>query len=267
MTDDDGRILAPTVDEVERRFRSPVVVVSRPVIWSGIRVLRTVRRFGWRPDGSVALESLEPPVIFAANHLSHADTAAILGTLPPAVRRRTAVAAALDVFGPVARGPHSWRRECLQLVVAAGFHAFAFDRHGPPLRSVRLSTQLLRNGWNLLLYPEGTRSRSGAMGPFKPGVGVLARVSGRPVVPVCVEGGQSILPHGAFMPRSGHAVVRYGRPLRPEPGERPADFTARLQDRVRSLQRQPQVQAPAVERDEPATPELPRPLASLNPDP
>ncbi len=144
---ENGRVLAPTADEVERRFRSPAVLVTRPAIIGAVGMLRVARRFGWQTNGIGHLNGDGESMLFAANHQSHVDTAAILGTLPRTVRNRTAVAAALDVFGhPGNGGARSLKRECLQLFVAAGFHAFAFDRQGMPLRSIRTAAQLLRTG-------------------------------------------------------------------------------------------------------------------------
>ncbi len=230
------RRLPPTAAEVERRFRSPAVIVTRPMILSSIELLGAARSFHWRPEGLENLARVREPVILAANHQSHADTAAILGTLPRAVRERTSVAAALDVFGRQSNGTMpSIKGELIQLLVAAGFHAFAFDRHGPPLRSVRTAVQLIRNGWNLLLFPEGTRSRTGQMAPFKPGVSVLARITRRPVIPVHVEGGRQILPCGRFLPRPGRVVVRYGPPVWFADGERLESFITRVQNLVRAV--------------------------------
>lgn len=245
------RVQAPTVEEIEARLRAPSVRVLRPAILGGIGALATICRFRWTAEGFSSARAEDAPFILAANHASHADTAAILGTLPGPVRRRTCVAAALDVFGATTdrRTLPALRRECLQIVVAAGFHAFAFDRHGPPLRSVRTASELLQRGWNLLLYPEGTRTRSGEMGQFKPGVGILARVSGRPVVPVHVAGGETILPCGAFLPRNGHAVVRFGSPLRFQDGESASSFTDRLRQRIGAM-----IPAPAVVETPAATP-------------
>ncbi|MHC4414008.1 MAG: lysophospholipid acyltransferase family protein [Planctomycetota bacterium] len=227
-----------TAHEIERRFHSPAVVVTRPIILGSIGMLQAARSFGWKAVGVNHLNALDQPVILAANHQSHADTAAILGTLPRPVRERTAVAAALDVFGRAGNGSMpSIKRECLQLVVAAGFHAFAFDRHGPPLRSVRTALELIRHGWTLLLYPEGTRSRTGEMGPFKAGVAVLARLTRRGVIPIHVEGGRNILPCGATVPRPGLITVRYGPPLFIARRESHGSFTARLQARVREMGR------------------------------
>jgi 1-acyl-sn-glycerol-3-phosphate acyltransferase len=231
------RVQPPSAGEIEARFRSPAVVSLRPLILGGIRALSIVRRFGWTADGLELLRGNDAPLILAANHASHADTAAVLGTLPRGLRGRTCVAAALDVFGRTSdpRLLRVVRRECLQTIVAAGFHAFAFDRHGPPLRSVRTAADLMRAGWSLLLYPEGTRSRTGDIGSFKAGVGILARKTGRPVVPIHVSGGRSILPCDAFMPQRGHAVVRFGPPLRFQSGETASSFAERLRQRVCAL--------------------------------
>lgn len=226
----------PTADEIERRFRNPAVVLTRPVILGGIEILCAARGFNWRAAGLEHLRNLEPPIILAANHQSHADTAAILGTLHRRFRERTAVAAALDVFGQAGNGEMpSMKREFLQIIVAAGFHAFAFDRQGPPLRSLRTAARLMQRGWSLLLYPEGTRSRTGRIASFKPGVGVLAKFTRRPVVPVCVEGGRRILPCGAFLPQPGKVVVRYGRPMRFDATDTLESFAARLEEQVRAL--------------------------------
>jgi 1-acyl-sn-glycerol-3-phosphate acyltransferase len=234
----EDRVHAPTAEEIEGRFLHPSFIVTRPMILAGLALLRAACRFGWSAEGVDRLDPDDQPLIFAANHCSHADTAAILGTLPRSIRRRTCVAAALDVFGPASRSQRPIKvvqRECLQVVVAGGFRAFAFDRQGPPLRSLRTATELIRRGWNLLLFPEGTRSRSGEIGPFKGGVGLLAKMTGRPVVPVHVAGGATILPCGATIPRPGHAFVRFSDPIHLEAQESAADFTARLRRRIRDL--------------------------------
>ncbi len=227
----------PTSREIERRFRSPAVLASRPVILSTVELLGAAVCFKWTPVGLAHVERLEPPLIFAANHQSHADTPAIIGVLPRHLRERTVVAAALDVFGSKGNGNGmpSLKREALQVLVAAGWHAFAFDRHGPPLRSVRTAVELIRNGWSLLLYPEGTRSRTGELGPFKAGVGALARFTRRPVVPIHVQGGRRVLPAGAFLPRPGHMTVRFGTALQPQHREPLEGFAARLRQTIATM--------------------------------
>lgn len=228
---------APSADEIERRLRSWPVLTVRPMVWASVGVLSLVRRFSWSAHFECDLMRFDGPLIFAANHRSHVDTGAILDTMPPKVCKRTVVAAALDVFGPDTCNGLRRRlsKSALQLITAAGFHAFAFDRHGPPLRSVRTSTQLIKNGWHLLLYPEGTRSRTGEMGPFKAGVSVLAKFTGRPVIPVHVDGGEISQPFGRFLPGPGHIRVRYGEPMFFRKGDDLSEFTLRVAEEVRQL--------------------------------
>jgi len=93
---------------------------------------------------------------------------------------------------------------------------------------------LPRQGWSLLLFPEGTRSPSGEIGPFKRGVGLLAVELGVPVVPVCLDGLARVLPKGRWPPRPGRVTVRFGAPLRFEAAS--ASLAARaVEQAVRAL--------------------------------
>ncbi|MHC5027168.1 MAG: lysophospholipid acyltransferase family protein [Planctomycetota bacterium] len=228
----DARAEPPTAEQVARRLRSLPVRATRPMVTTGLAALRVVCRYQWHAEGLEHLRDVREPVLFAANHMSHADTAAICDLLPRDLCSRTAVAAALDVFGRKNATGRTFRNEALQLLVAAGFHAYAFDRHGKPRRSVQTTLALLRTGWNVLLYPEGTRSRTGKMGQFKAGVGLLARFGRCPVVPIHVHGGQGILPHGVMIPRNGRVVVRFGSPLDYRADDTPDVFAHRLRDTI-----------------------------------
>ena len=94
---------------------------------------------------------------------------------------------------------------------------------------------MIRNDWSLLLYPEGTRSRKGRLQEFKAGAALLAKSTGRPVVPIHVNGGRTVLPVDALVPRPGVITVRFGKPMQFEKGESSADFIARLRDTVAML--------------------------------
>ena len=241
MTNADGiesvRTQPPTAIEIEGRFRSAPVSALRPVLLGGLWVSAKLLRYDWSSEGAERLLEIGEPMILASNHCSHADTGAILGTLPGDMRRRTCVAAALDVFGSVEDRSRvrTFRRECLQTAVATAFFAFAFDRSGPPLPSVRTAVTLVRNGWNLLLYPEGTRSRTGKVSDFKAGVSLIAKLTGRRVVPIHVSGGKTIMPIGTKIPGPGHANVRYGEPIELGRGESLLGFATRLRHHVQSL--------------------------------
>jgi 1-acyl-sn-glycerol-3-phosphate acyltransferase len=94
---------------------------------------------------------------------------------------------------------------------------------------------MLSAGWSVLIFPEGTRSRSGEMAPFKPGIGLVATRTGRPVIPVRITGLHDVLAPGRRLPRRGRVVVHFGEPLRARSGEGARDFTARLEAAVRDL--------------------------------
>ena len=71
----------------------------------------------------------------------------------------------------------------------------------------------LRGGQHLCVFPEGTRSRDGRVGPFKSGPFQLAIQAGVPVVPVAMDGtGRVVPPHG-FAVRPGTIRVRFGAPI------------------------------------------------------
>jgi 1-acyl-sn-glycerol-3-phosphate acyltransferase len=144
--------------------------------------------------------------IIAANHSSHADTAVIFTALPKAIRERFVAGAAQDYF--FRGGPQQFFSRTL-------FNAIpiARDRRGgqDPLRH---AARALREGYALLLYPEGTRSQDGTVGPFRSGIGrLIAEFPGTPVVPTFVQGTRRVMPKGKLIPRPLKVVVHFGVPL------------------------------------------------------
>jgi 1-acyl-sn-glycerol-3-phosphate acyltransferase len=229
-----GRRGAARADEVERAFAHPSTRLLRPLVVSTLFLVTTARRIRWQAEAPLEAGHDGRPLILAANHQSHVDTPAILWCLPPALRGRTAVAAASDTFGPDGSGWAPARRG-LQRVVTAGFRAYPFDRRPPVTESLGVSAELLRRGWSLLMFPEGTRVRGGRIAAFRPGIGWLARETGARVVPVHVDGGARVLPPGAFWPSSGLVSVRFGSPLPYDPALGTEGFTLQVEGAVRGL--------------------------------
>jgi 1-acyl-sn-glycerol-3-phosphate acyltransferase len=76
--------------------------------------------------------------------------------------------------------------------------------------------RILEAGQVLAVFPEGTRSRDGALQQVREGVGMLALRSGAPVLPVAVVDSDLAWPRGSLLPRFGRRVtVRYGKPFSP----------------------------------------------------
>lgn len=147
----------------------------------------------------------EPPFVVVANHSSHLDALAIATALPIALRRRAYAMAAGDTF--------------FTSLPAAAFAAYAINalpvwRHHTTEDDIALwRERLLGDRAVLILFPEGTRTRTGAMGRFRPGVGAL--VAGRPVpvVPCYLDGAFAAWPPIRRMPRPGRLRLTVGVPL------------------------------------------------------
>ena len=193
-------------------------------------------------EGREWVRDLERPVIFAANHSSHADTSLILHALGDRARDRTVVAAAADYW---------FKRPLLGNIVSLFLNTFPFSRTGGAQAQLHSSSQLLKSGWNLVLFPEGSRSPDGRIQEFKPGVGHLANETGTPVVPLHIRGAYQIMPKGQSVPLPGPVRVRIGKPMAPGPGEGSRQFTARVEKAVRTLAlepAQPEIQGSWIER-------------------
>jgi 1-acyl-sn-glycerol-3-phosphate acyltransferase len=80
-----------------------------------------------------------------------------------------------------------------------------------PLRHV---SRALREGYGVLLFPEGTRSQSGQLGPFRGGIGRLAaEFPNLPIIPAWLEGTARVLPKKASIPRPVSVSARFGAPV------------------------------------------------------
>ncbi len=178
--------------------------------------------------GTEHLRHVDPPVIFAANHASHLDTPLLLTTLPPRFRHRTVVAAAADYF---------FDRRWKAVLWSFSLAAVPIERARVNRRSADVAAELLEEGWNLVIFPEGGRSPDGWAQPFRGGAAYLARRTGRPVVPVHVSGTRHVLPKAGErrVPRRSPVSVVFGTPLSPDEGEDARRFAARIERAVAIL--------------------------------
>jgi len=211
-------------------------------------------------EGSEWVQQLDRPAILVANHSSHADTPLLLHALGDRVRERTVVAAAADYF---------YRRPWLGRVVSLWLNTFPFARSGGAQEVMHRSSVLLKSGWNLLVFPEGTRSPDGRLQPFKPGVGHLAVENRTPVIPMHVRGSQRVLPKGRNVPLPAPVRIRVGKPLSPGAGETSRDFADRVEQAVQALAKgstSPELTGSWIERWKASDKRAPRPRARLGPE-
>lgn len=170
-----------------------------------------------RATGRDKLSGVRGPVILVANHRSHIDTPVILAALPRRMRKRTAVAAAADYF---------YRNRFVGALVSLLFNTVPMDRRGGGLdeRAAGHLDRLLDRGWNLLVYPEGTRTRNSGPPRVRRGAAVLAARHSMPIVPIRVTGTREAMPPGHFWPSRKHGVfvsrrypvsISFGDPIQP----------------------------------------------------
>ena len=176
--------------------------------------------------GDEQLVDVEVPVIFAANHASHVDTPLLLACLPLRFRHRTVVAAAADYFFD-----RRWKADAFSFLLGA----IPIERTKVNRRSADLAADLLADAWNLVIFPEGGRSPDGWAQEFRGGAAYLASRTGRPVVPVHLDGTRHILPKGGGTVRRTRTTVTFGTPLWPADGEDARRFSARIEAAVATL--------------------------------
>ena len=176
-----------------------------------------------RTVGREVFDTLEHPVIFVANHSSHLDTPTILRALPRKWRARTAVTAAADYFYN-----SRWKARGVALL----FNTVPLGRQGGGLGNGATDhvDRLIDEGWNLVMFPEGTRSRDGEIGQVRSGAAVIAAQHDIDIVPIYLSGTHEAMPPGQnwprrfpgrFLSRRHRVEVRFGRPIRPrDPEER-----------------------------------------------
>ncbi len=194
----------PLLDRLRRFPRQPDMLVY------GLRSLTALILRGWlrvyhrlKVVGRNNLPA-EGSFVMVANHASHLDTLCLLSALPLKKIHRAFPAAAKDYFFVSAP------RVLTAAIVA---NALPFGRGISPRQSLTSCGQLLDNPGNILiLFPEGTRSPTGDVGQFKPGVGTLLAGKDIPVLPCYLAGTHAAWPKGAWWPRPRRIRLTIGTP-------------------------------------------------------
>jgi 1-acyl-sn-glycerol-3-phosphate acyltransferase len=178
--------------------RLPEVCEAAPRRWSGL----LLRAAGVRvvAENAEGLER-EVPQIVVANHVSWFDVLAICAAAP----RRYLFVAKKEVR----RAPFLGRaaEACGHIYIDRSDHQAALES----LSAVR--EQLAREKPVIIMFPEGTRSATGELQPFKKGAFVLAIEAGADVVPTAILGSRAIMRKHSLLIHPGTITVRFGRPI------------------------------------------------------
>ena len=138
--------------------------------------------------------------IVAANHSSHLDMGALKVALGDAGHDLASLAAADYFF------KNKWRRAYFKNLT----NLVPMERSGSIRKSLGIAERVLRGGKSLVLFPEGTRSRTGEMSDFLPSLGYLALRADVGILPAYIEGAHDAMPVGATIPKKRDLGVYFG---------------------------------------------------------
>jgi 1-acyl-sn-glycerol-3-phosphate acyltransferase len=170
--------------------------------WAGTDWARAILRAAGTPVHAVGLEHVPPgePVIYASNHSSMFDIWALFATLPGSVR----FVAKRELFRIPFLG--AAMRAAGHIPIDRSVKARAFEAYDDAAR-------IIQRGFSPVVFPEGTRSRTGELLPFKNAPFALAIAAQVPVVPVYVHNTLQILPKGAWRLRPRPIRLFVGAPI------------------------------------------------------
>ncbi len=157
------------------------------------------------------LKNVKWPVVFISNHVSYLDQPVIMYSLPRLIRYKTATATREEFFFTEKRT--SLLKHILFLYAIVAFNAFLLPQKRGFRKTLSFMGGLIDTGVNILVFPEGTRTRNGKVGPFMQGLGLLAKELQVPIVPIRILGMEKIHPRGSWLPKKGKCKVIFGKPL------------------------------------------------------
>jgi long-chain acyl-CoA synthetase len=194
-------------DKAEEGKLDDDIDVPRPLVALGRRALRGGMRALYERvlETDIYGQTNVPPFggyIVAANHASHLDTGLVKYALGDQGEALVALGAKDYFFeDPVRR-----------MYFENFTNVVPMERHGSLRESLRLAGDVIRDGYILLIFPEGTRSDTGVMADFKPSLGYLAMTNKCGILPMYLHRTHEAMPKGRYLPKRGERVASYVGP-------------------------------------------------------
>jgi long-chain acyl-CoA synthetase len=179
-----------------------IMIMGRPVI-----------------TGSERLQGLRGPALIVSNHISQIDIGYIMTALPFRLRRRLAAAMQgemlRDMRYPSKTRPllRRWLDRLDYFLIAIFFNVFSLPQRAKYRESFRFAGELADKGYSILIFPEGRRTETGEMSPFRSGIGLLATHLNLPVIPMRIDGLFPLKAAKKHYARPGTIQVRIGEPI------------------------------------------------------
>ncbi len=181
------------------------------------------------------------PMLIIANHVTALDGALVLYALPSKVRRRTAIAMSGEMLLDMSAGRSqgSWLLNAIApleyWLLTALFNVFPLPRQAGFRASFSHAGAALDRGYSVLVFPEGRRSETGELQPFRAGIGLLAQQSQTAVLPVALLGLGEMKAGRTNWFRSGKLTIKVGDAIPYEASKEPAELTHSLESAMRQL--------------------------------
>ena len=217
--------------------------IQQPTLWycCARRTLQVVSCLLWKLR--VFDRHLEPAdggVLYVSNHQSFLDPC----LMSLALRRPVNYLARDSLF----------RRRGFGRLIGS-LNAFPVRRGTADVAALKETMRRLKRGAQMVLFAEGTRTTDGRIGPFLPGVAMLAQRAAKWTVPVVIDGAFEAWPRWQALPGAGSIVVRYARPIPQDEArqQQPGDLLERLRQVLIDMQGEVRRRAgrPPLEYDPP----------------
>lgn len=171
------------------------------------------------------------PMVMVGNHSSHLDVVSLMLAVRMKVR---------DQMFPLAAEDHFFKKTTKAAFTAYAINALPVSRQGGGLQAMQLLRERMQqHHCGYILFPEGTRSRTGEMAGFKSGVGILIAGTETPVIPCYLKGAYEAFPSSAKFPRPRKVTLIIGEPVKYSHLENTKEGCAQiaqdLEQRVRAL--------------------------------
>ena len=178
---------------------------------------------GCKLNGTGQADLPARPFILAPNHQSYLDSFIITALLDRETILNTySYATAKHINGALSRH------------FARTHNVIVMDLNGDIRHSLQTLAAALRQGKNVAIFPEGTRSMDGGLSPFKTAFAILAKELNVPIVPVAIQGAYELLPRGQAWPKRGQQVtVKFLPAIQPQPEDTYQTLTERTAQAIR----------------------------------
>ena len=248
---------ATTLSEVERIVRAgkheyttafpyPRWQQRWPISWLRLALLYTIvlpaiRILGWpRITGKEHLRNVRGPLVFVCNHVTMVDHALVLFALPTRFKKKMVIAQDGELLRewlhpPKGTGPITRLLYLLQYFsVVLFFNVFSMPQKSGFRRSFGFAGEMFDRGYSLLVFPEGQRTKHGAMNPFRSGTGLLISQLDAPVVPIRIDGLWELKVANRHFAWPGEVSVIIGEPVSYAADE-PEEIVRDLEERLNAL--------------------------------